>query len=202
MASINNPDWDAISAIVTAIGVLTALALGVQANLLQYKQARKKEEQDKVLARAWAASLSTDVANTLVLAKKMRIKLEGLGSEQGVRQLLEYCQEASLIDSSYAQSFIDRLDVFPLVSAQSIAVFHTEVRRLKLICEKIKSGEDVHLPDGSGPTEVLKKSLDSIIGYGEWAMGSLYSVSGIGSPPNIEDIASRSISRDKSLERR
>ena len=199
---MNDLDWDAASTIVTAIGVLTALALGVQANLLQYKQAKKKEEQDKVLARAWAASLSTDIANTLVLAKKMRIKLQSVGNEKGIRQLFEYCQEAGLIDSSYVQSFIDRLDVFPLVSAQSLAIFHTEVRRLKLICEKIKNGEDVHLPDGSGPIEVLKKSLDSIIGYGEWAMGSLYTISGIGSPPDLEDIASRSISRDKSLEER
>lgn len=189
-------DWNAASTIVTAIGVLTALALGVWANWLQYRQVRLKDEQEKVLVKAWGGALQSDVANTLVRAKKLQIKLLGVEGEGDFRQLHEFCREIKFIDTSYVDSFVQRLDIFPLPISQSLAVFHVEVKRLQFVGERIENGGSVHLSDGSGAISVLKSSLETIIGWGELAMRGLYSSSGICEPPDVDEIARESVKRD------
>jgi hypothetical protein len=197
MAAGTGPNWDAISAIVTAIGVLTALALGVWANWLQYRQARQKERQEKVLLKAWSSALCTDFANSLVRAKKLRAKLPSSDGDTSFSELLTFCKEARLIDASYIDSFVSQLHVFPVSVSQSIAVFHTEIRRLRFIADRIESGENIHLPEGGGAVPVLKRSLDTVIGWGELAMDGLYVVSEIPRPPDLDAVARKSLELDK-----
>lgn len=193
----NNLDWNAISAVTTAIGVITALALGLWANWLQYMQAKAQKKQTQHLAAAWSAGLAADIANTLVRAQKLNLQISPEECENSFRFLLSRCSAIEMIETSYIDIYLDRLDVFPIQTASSISAFHSEVKRLGFISDRIKSGANIHLPDGSDAFAVLRRCLTSIIGYGEIATQNLYNLASFEAAPNTLQMAKESFERDK-----
>lgn len=189
-------NWDAISAVVTAIGVLVALALGVHANIIQRNQVKEKIRRERALAKAWAAAAAVEIASSLVRLKK--IYAENYYEKDSIDFLsaMSVCSEISEIRNPVADRIFDRLDIFDVDAARSVAVYYSSIVRYHEVSRMIEEGRSLYHESGNGNFLVIKEWLDVVIQYGVIAMAAMYSISELGAPPDLDRVVRASIAAD------